>query len=165
MGITNKATIKDEATIALRNQCAKRATTICYLLDEAKKLGLDEAHARKAIWKYGEDIGDDIKKQMKDPNDLTEFARYFGVGLDRNIYEMETITSDAERLYIDFHYCPYVAQWLKMGRSPEEIDTLCDIAMEGDRGIGSRFSGFKFELGKTIAQGHHVCQIRFDTKK
>jgi len=51
---------------------------------------------------------------------------------------------------------------MKMGKNPEELDLLCDIAMDGDRGIGSRFPDFEFKLGKTIAQGNPVCQIRFD---
>ena len=54
-----------------------------------------------------------------------------------------------EKLYIDFHYCPYVAEWIKQGRNPEEMATLCEIAMEGDRAIGETFDAFKFTLGKT----------------
>jgi len=162
MGIINDAKLKDEVTTALRTQCAKRASTIALTLEEARKEGLDEAHARRAIFRYGQAIGDDIKASMKDPSDLVEFAGKFGVGLDRNIYEMETVAAGADRLSIRFHYCPYVAQWLKMGKSPDEIKTLCDIAMDGDRGIGSRFDAFKFRLGKTIAQGYPVCEIDFE---
>lgn len=162
MSITNEAKIKDPSTQAMRGLCAKRATTICYMIDEAKKLGLDDAFARKAIWQYGLDIGNEIKKQMKDPSDMVEFAEFFGIGFDKNIYEMQTVAADAEKLHIDFHYCPYVAQWLKMGRPVAELDMLCDIAMEGDRAIGACFEDFKFTLGKTIAQGNCVCEIRFD---
>lgn len=161
MSIVNEAKLKDEVTSTLRVQCAKRASTIALTLEEAKKEGLDEAHARRAIFRYGQAIGDDLKASMKDPTDLVEFASKFGVGLDRNIYEMETVAADRDRLSIRFHYCPYVAQWLKMGKSPAEIDTLCDIAMDGDRGIGSRFEAFKFTLGKTIARGNPVCEVDF----
>ena len=45
------------------------------------------------------------------------------------------------------------------------MDRLCKIAMEGDRAIGETFPAFQFTLGKTIAQGYDVCQIRFDRKK
>ena len=78
---------------------------------------------------------------------------------------MERVACDEDRLYIDFHYCPYVAEWIKQGRTPEEMDRLCKIAMEGDRAIGETFPAFQFTLGKTIAQGYDVCQIRFDRKK
>ena len=102
---------------------------------------------------------------MKNPDDLEEFARYFGVGLDADIYEMERLAQDSTRLYIDFHYCPYVDEWLRIGRKHEEIGELCEIAMEGDRAIGDTFSAFKFTLGETIAKGGKVCQIRFDKRK
>ena len=32
--------------------------------------------------------------------------------------------------------------------------------MEGDRGIISTFDAFEFELGKTIADGNDICEIR-----
>lgn len=66
---------------------------------------------------------------------------------------------------MDFHYCPLVEAWQKLGCSDEEIEVLCDIAMNGDRGIASVFDDFKFSLGKTIAQGHNCCEIRFNKKK
>jgi predicted ArsR family transcriptional regulator len=160
MGIVNEPKLRDEVT--LRVQCAKRAATIALTLEEAGKEGLDESHARRAILRYGQAIGDDIRAAMENPADLVEFSRIFAVGLDRNIYEMETVAADKDRLYIHFHYCPYVAQWLKMGKNPKDIELLCDIAMDGDRGIGSRFEAFRFTLGKTIAQGNPVCEIHFD---
>ncbi|WRS27464.1 L-2-amino-thiazoline-4-carboxylic acid hydrolase [Oscillospiraceae bacterium MB08-C2-2] len=166
MEFINNASIHDEATVELRKQCGKRATTMCYMLEEAQVAGAQGIeHARRALYRYGELAGKETKAAMKNPADMLEFATLFGQGLDRNIYEMETVRSDEDHLYIDFHYCPYVAQWLKIGRAPEEIDMLCDLAMEGDRAIGDCFEDFNFTLGKTIAQGHPVCQIRFDRLK
>ena len=123
------------------------------------------AFAREAITKYGEDIGQVVKSKMKDPDDLLEFSQYFGAGADRDIYEMEVIAQDEDRFYLDFHSCPYVAEWQKMGRDPEEMAELCDIAMEGDRAVGASFDAFEFTLGETIAQGCPACQIRFDRVK
>jgi hypothetical protein len=161
----NTPKLTDEVTTALRNQCAKRACTMALMLDEAKAAGVRETeYARRAVYKYGRFGGQDIKKKMKDPDDLEEFAGYFGVGLDANIYEMERLIQDERRLYIDFHYCPYVAEWLKIGRRHEEIGELCEIAMEGDRAMGDTFHAFTFTLGETIAKGGRVCQIRFDKK-
>jgi predicted ArsR family transcriptional regulator len=165
MDIVNEPKLRDEVTTSLRAQCAKRASTIALMLEEAAREGIDESHARRAIFRYGEANGEDLRAAMADPSDLVEFAKHFGVGLDRNIYEMETLVSDEDRLHIDFHYCPYVAQWMKMGKNPAELDRLCDMAMDGDRGIGSKFPDFRFTLGKTIAQGNPVCQIRFDRMK
>jgi hypothetical protein len=165
MDFHNTPKLTDEVTTSLRTQCAKRACTMALMLDEANAAGArGTEHARKALYQYGRFGGQDIKKKMKNPDDLEEFAEYFGVGLDANIYEMERLAQDSRRLYIDFHYCPYVAEWLKIGRKAEEIGELCAIAMEGDRAIGDTFDAFRFTLGDTIAKGARVCQIRFDKK-
>lgn len=113
--ITNKPTKTDETTMALRGLCAKRASTICYMIQQAKEHGVQDgaAFAREAITKYGEDIGQVVKSKMKDPDDLLEFSQYFGAGADRDIYEMEVVAQDEDRFYLDFHYCPYVAEWQK----------------------------------------------------
>ncbi|MDR1863813.1 MAG: L-2-amino-thiazoline-4-carboxylic acid hydrolase [Treponema sp.] len=163
MEFQNSPTLSDEVTAALRTQCAKRACTMALMLDEAAAAGArGREYARRAVYQYGRFGGEDIKKRMKNPDDLEEFAKYFGVGLDAKIYEMERLAQDSKKLYIDFHYCPYVAEWLKIGRKAEEIGELCEIAMEGDRAIGDTFGAFKFTLGDTIAKGAKVCQIRFD---
>lgn len=46
----------------------------------------------------------------------------------------------------------------------DEISALCDIAMDGDRGIIERLGCLKFDLPKTIANGDDVCQIRITRK-
>ena len=43
--------------------------------------------------------------------------------------------------------------------SDDEIALLCDIAMDGDRGI-CEVLGLDFKLGKTIAKGDPICEIR-----
>ncbi|MDR2479524.1 MAG: L-2-amino-thiazoline-4-carboxylic acid hydrolase [Treponema sp.] len=166
MTFHNTPTLTDEVTTALRTQCAKRACTMALMLDEANAAGASGTeHARRAVYKYGEFGGQALKAKMKNPDDLEEFARHFGIGLDADIYEMERLVQDSKRFYIDFHYCPYVAEWLRIGRKHEEIGELCEIAMEGDRAIGDTFSAFKFTLGETIAKGGKVCQIRFDKRE
>ena len=49
-------------------------------------------------------------------------------------------------------------------RQVEDIPLLCDIAMDGDRGICSKMDGYEFNLGKVIAQGDGICEIRIDRK-
>jgi hypothetical protein len=165
MEFHNTPTLTDAVTLALRTQCAKRACTMALMLDEANAAGArGTEHARRAVYRYGRLGGEDLKSKLRDPADLEEFAQYFGAGLDAGIYEMERLAQDGNRLYIDFHYCPYVAEWLKIGRGHGEIGELCEIAMEGDRAIGDTFDAFTFTLGDTIAKGGRVCQIRFDKK-
>lgn len=73
-------------------------------------------------------------------------------------FEMDVKTTDNE-LSIEFHYCPLVEAWRKLTGDEEKISRLCDIAMEGDRGIISCFDKFSFELGDTIANGKDTCQV------
>ena len=72
-----------------------------------------------------------------------------------------SLKSTDNELWIDFGYCPLVAAWQKCGCNDEQIARLCDIAMEGDRGIAKSFGG-RLELGDTIANGHKTCQLRFE---
>jgi len=164
--IQNEAKIlNDDVTNGARNICQRRASTISYMMDEAAERGINDSFARKAIYHYGADIGKEMYESMEDTTDMVEFAKKFAGAPHINIYEMDIVESNQERLSIDFHYCPYVAEWVKQGRTPEELDNLCDIAMEGDRAIGDTFPEFQFTLGKTIAQGNHVCEIRFNRVK
>jgi hypothetical protein len=76
------------------------------------------------------------------------------------VFEMKILRCDADHLDIDFHYCPLVKAWQKQGCSDEEIQSMCDHAMCGDRGIAASF-GCELDLPKTIAKGDGVCEIRF----
>ena len=51
-----------------------------------------------------------------------------------------------------------------LGLPQDEISALCDIAMDGDRGIIEGLGCLKFDLPKTIANGDDVCQIRITRK-
>jgi len=136
------------------------------LLKEARQRGLDwDEFARPAIWTTGCLGGQKRREKMKDPDSLMEFGFVFAGETSRKVFEMEVIKQDAEGYHLDFHFCPLVSAWKKMGANPEEIQQLCDIAMEGDRGTAEQFPAFTFSLGKTIAEGESVCQIRFDLKE
>mgnify|MGYP002236605464 CR=1 FL=1 len=94
-----------------------------------------------------------MREGMKNPDDFAEFANEFGTDHNREIYEMEVVEKTEDRLSIDFHYCPYVTEWVKQGHTPEEIAHLCDLTMEGDREFAKQFPCLKFELKGTIADG------------
>jgi hypothetical protein len=159
----------DESSLLVtevRKAIEHRATWMYLLLQEARERGLDwDDFARAAVRKTGTIHGQAKLEKIKDPSNLEEFSENFGAGTSRKVFEMEVVAADAERYYLDFHYCPLVHAWQQLGATPEEIEQLCDIAMDGDRGIAEQFPDFKFSLGETIAQGHPVCQIRFDRKK
>ncbi len=147
----------------VRKAIEHRATWMYLLLKEARERGLGwDDFARPAIRETGCLGGQKRREQMKDPDSMLEFVTVFAGGTSRMVFEMEVLAADAERYHLDFHYCPLVSAWEKLGASPEEIEGLCDIAMDGDRGAADQFPAFEFSLGKTIAGGHEMCEIRFD---
>ena len=162
MEYKNTPKIVNPVVDGLREICARRASTMSYMIDEAKKRGIDDQFAWDAVYRYGQELGQEMFREIKDPTDMLEFAQHFGTGHHTDIYEMERVACDEDRLYIDFHYCPLVAAWQKLGLPESEMPELCDIAMDGDRGIISTFPKFSFELGETIAKGDDVCQIRIE---
>ena len=146
----------------LREAIEHRATWFALLIEEARKQGLDTTFAHDAIRKCGIFHG---KNKYPKTDDLAVFSSAFANDDVVDVFEMEVLENNAEHLHIDFHYCPLVAAWKKLGLPEEDMPELCDIAMDGDRGIISTYPDFTFELGKTIAKGDDVCQIRINKVK
>lgn len=165
--IMNKPTIVDDERVNLvRGAIEHRATWFYLLLDEARKAGADmEAIGRAAIRRCGEFHSDaKIRQHCADVNDLREFLKPFADEVGQKVFEMEVKECEQNKLSLDFHYCPLVAAWKKLGVPDEEIPLLCDIAMDGDRGICAGLEGYEFKLGKVIAKNEGICEIRIERK-
>lgn len=162
--IINKPAIDEPLINAVRNAIEHRATWFHLLLDEMEKSGRGmEKIGRAAIFRCGCFHGDEkMLKNCKDPKDMREFLKVFADETGQKVFEMEILENTKDKLYIDFHYCPLVAAWQKLGLAEDKIPLLCDIAMDGDRGIISRFDSYHFQLDGTIAKGEPVCKIRID---
>jgi len=149
----------------VRKAIEHRATWMYLLLKEARERGLEwDDFGRAAIRKTGSIHGLGKKARMEDPSSMEEFQTVFAGEISRGVFEMEVVKEDQDSYHLDFHYCPLVAAWEKLGASPDDIEHLCDIAMDGDRGVAGEFEDFEFTLGHTIAEGKSICQIRFDKK-
>ncbi|MCB2294837.1 L-2-amino-thiazoline-4-carboxylic acid hydrolase [Clostridium algoriphilum] len=159
--IENTNKIKEKHTEGLRQAIEHRATWFYFLIDEAEKRGMDAQFARDAIRKCGCFHGEN---KFPKTNDIRKFASFFATEQVQRVFEMEVKTTDDE-LNIEFHYCPLVAAWAKLTDDGVKISKLCDIAMEGDRGLISKFDEFTFELGNTIASGDNNCQVVIKKKK
>jgi len=147
----------------VRKAIEHRATWMYLLLKEARERGLDwDDFAREAVRKTGSIHGGLKLGKMEDPSSMEEFQTVFAGETSRGVFEMELVKADEDGYHLDFHYCPLVAAWEKLGATQEDIEHLCDIAMDGDRGVADQFEEFEFSLGDTIAEGKSVCQIRFD---
>ncbi len=153
--IKNVATINEQHTTDLRNAFEHRATWFYYLIEEAEKRGIDIQFAKDAIYKCGCFHGEN---KFPKTNDIKEFAAAFATEQVKKVFEMDVTTTEKE-LKIDFHYCPLVSAWKKLTNDEIKISRLCDAAMDGDRGIISRYDNFTFELGDTIADGKDTCQV------
>ncbi len=155
--IKNTPTKSDSRTDLQRADFEHRATWMALLINAAMEKGLDESFAHEAILKCGMFHGD---HKFTKTEDLQAFSKEFANPDVINTFEMDVFENDGKKLSIDFHYCPLVKAWQKLGLPEDEMPMLCDIAMDGDRGIISTFPKFEFELGKTIAKGDDVCEIR-----
>jgi hypothetical protein len=162
MPIQNTAHVNDPHANDMRSALEHRATWFYLLLEEMEKAGVDwEALGRKAVTRCGLIHG---ATKFTKTDDLKKFAKEFENPLYAKIFEMDVQEQSAEKFQVEFHYCPLVAAWQKLTKDERKIEKLCDIAMDGDRGILAAFPCFQFNLGDTIAKGGRGCQITI-TKK
>lgn len=141
-----------------------RAVWLYLLLDEAEKRGIStEEFAKSAIMRCGCFQGGQLKAKTGSKS-LKGLKKNLFTLPARLVFEMKILSCSDDRLDINFHYCPLVAAWQAQGATDERIAKLCDIAMEGDRGIAKSF-GCELQLGDTIAKGCGKCEIRFKRLK
>jgi hypothetical protein len=69
------------------------------------------------------------------------------------------IVKEADHCEQQMTYCPLVQAWRELGCTPAEIDLLCDIAMEVDRGRAA-YHGIPLDITHRIAAGDdHCCLV------
>ena len=159
--IQNTPNEVDEIVKVNRAQIEHRATWMGLIYDEMKKAGLDaEGIIRKAIRRTGRITGENFKKKGVDPNNVADFRNYFLTDITVKTFDMRPINADKDNLKTEFHYCALVSAWQKLGFDDKTIELLCDMAMDGDRGIAEAM-GLKFDLGCTIAQACSDCKLHF----
>jgi hypothetical protein len=73
---------------------------------------------------------------------------------------MDVKDLNRDNLIVEFNYCPLINAWKKLGIDDETCELLCDMAMDGDRGIAEAM-GYKFDLTDTIAKGCSTCKLHF----
>jgi hypothetical protein len=157
----NKANPTDEITEVNRAQIEHRATWMALIYDEMKKAGIDgEPIIRKAIKRCGLAHGAGFKKKCAGSGDCSEFRKVFPGDLGIKSFNMDSVSADKDNLTVDFHYCALVSAWQKLGFDDRTCGLLCDMAMDGDRGIAEAM-GLKLELSDTIAKGCPTCKLHF----
>lgn len=162
MAIENVSKINDKNEVNInRSAIEHRATWMGLIYDEAQKAGLDaEAICRKAITRCGNIHGNNFKAACANPENVEDFRDAFLPELGLNTFEMVVTDCDHDNLKIDFHYCALLNAWQKLGFDDETCAKLCDIAMDGDRGIAASM-GYTLDLTDTIAKGCECCKLHF----
>lgn len=162
--IENKISIKgDEIVDIQRSAFEHRATWTGLTYTKAREAGKAaeaEEIIRAAIAETGKIHGAKMKANCKDSENVESFLEVFLNPTVKKTFEMEFKTVTADRLDIEFHYCPLLKAWQDLGFDDETCDKLCDMAMDGDRYI-AKTMGYEFNLGDTIAKGCKTCQISF----
>jgi len=128
---------------------------------EMQKRGLDaEGITRAAVRKTGHIHGGRIKAKTADVADMRDFNAAFLNEDGRKNFEIDIVEVDRDHLKAEFHYCALVSAWQKLGLDEATIALLCDIAMDGDRGIAESM-GYPLDLDDTIAKGCKTCRLHF----
>jgi hypothetical protein len=144
-----------------RAQIEHRASWMALMYEEAEKEGFNiEQATRRAIKRMGNFHGALFKSSLGDGNDFEKFKGIFFNGIAIKTFEMDKIQTSENELKVEFNYCPLLTAWQKLDVSEEQCAKLCDIAMDGDRGIAEAL-GYKLELTDTIASGCNSCKMRF----
>ena len=162
--IQNTPNTVDETVQVNRTQIEHRATWMALIYDEMQKAGIDaEPIIRKAIRRTGRIHGENLKAKCADPSNCEDFEKAF-LGGEHSIgprtFHMKDIRADHDNVTVNFNYCALVNAWQKLGFDDKTIDLLCDMAMEGDRGIADAM-GLTLDLGDTIAKGRAHCDLHF----
>ena len=162
--IKNVANPVEEKIEINRNQIEHRATWMALIYDEMKKAGIDaEPIIRRAIKRCGVIHGGNFKAQCADPSCCVDFKDAF-LGTEESVgpktFNMNNIKADSDNVTVDFNYCALVNAWKKLGFDDETCALLCDMAMDGDRGIAEAM-GLTLDLNETIAQGCAQCKLHF----
>ena len=159
--ITNVPSIHEDKIEFARGCIEHRATWMALTYLEAKNMGYDaEKMTREAVKKCGKIHGLGYKSQCSNPEDLDEFNKVFLHEDGKKNFEIEVVEVDKDNIKAEFHYCALVNAWQKLGIEGKELALLCDIAMDGDRGIAESM-GIKLNLTDTIAKGCKTCKLHF----
>lgn len=146
----------DEVVQNVRAAIGDRAIYLALLYRSfLEKLPADEVErqARKAVYQFGMIKGQDDQGSMTPDSWVEHHVSCGGI----KIFESDVIKAE-DRTEVHMTYCPLMAAWQRMGCSEEEMDLLCDVAMEVDRGRAD-FHKIPYEISERKAKGDPFCRL------
>lgn len=142
----------------VRKAVDDRATWFYLLTEQARAAGVDpESIARRAVFQFGCMKG----AKLEPTGDIREFIDGFASEVSKGVFAMELKEIDDTRAVLEFNYCPLVEAWKRLGGSPQDLDALCDWAMEGDRGVMENFPAIIMAIASRIGAGDKCCRLVF----
>ena len=152
-------TLNDQSTIVQKVRAAikDRALYLALLYRSfSQALPIEDAEhlARRAIFEYG------TLRGMRDSEKMTPETwvdAHVSKG-SADVFESHIIKA-TDHCEQQMTFCPLVEAWQELGCSRKEIDLLCDIAMEVDRGRAI-YHNIPLEITHRIANGDpHCCLV------
>lgn len=140
----------------VRGAIKDRALYLAYLYRSfSKVMPAEQAErlAREAIFEYGRykaslDSGKATPERWVDHH----MAKGSGAVFESRIAKQE------DQCLQEMTFCPLIEAWRELGCSPEEMDLLCDIAMEVDRGSAA-YHGLTVDMPMRIGKGDAHCRL------
>jgi len=160
----NKIHIKgDHAVEILRGAIGHRATWTGLTYTQAKEAGkAEEAEKfiREAIEETARIQGAALKAKCPNPESVQSFTETFLHPTLKTAFEIEYINKTDDRVDLEFHHCPLLKAWQELGFDDETCIKLCDMAMDGDRGL-AKAMGYEHYLGDTKVSGCPTCKMSY----
>lgn len=112
-----------------------------------------ERLAREAIFEYGRLKGERDGRPIA-PADWVDHHVAKG---SAQVFESR-IVKEERQCQQQMTYCPLLEAWKRLGCSAEEMDLLCDIAMEVDRGRAD-YHGLPIEIPMRLGKSDEYCSL------
>ena len=141
----------------MRRLIKDRGSYLYFLLKAAEEQGLDwEKFALAGLTKYG---CMRYRAAFTNIKGLDDFAAAYVNDTTKKIFDSDIIEKDDKHLVIKAGYCPLMHAWIDCGGNDEYVNTLCDIAMDGDRAMVNSIPALSFKLQKSLAAGDCQCEF------
>lgn len=152
----------------VRGATERRAGYLAVIYDEiSKRYGKDAAFdiLSTAIenlgrWEAKNRMKESPERRSSDPDTRDWLPK---TTREARIMERKTIDAVKDRTVTEVEFCPLIEAWKKMGKSKDEMKTLCDIAMYLDGGMSKEYP-IKIDTEKRIGWGDDCCRFIFEKK-
>ena len=118
-----------------------------------------EELAREAVFECGRLKGERDGQPLT-PEDWVDSHAAKG---SASVFESR-IVKGTDSCEVQMTYCPLLERWKELGYNDAELDLLCDIAMEVDRGRGD-FHGLEVDIPQRMGKGDEFCRLVIRSEK